>query len=603
MRRWIIGRTEADYFEKVQRNRSIAANRAAQFRRALREKQQVFFDEAFRTAPGETRHFVHSFFPVFGSDGTIESVLGFRYDITEQKHAEAALAESLARLQAIFDGAGDAIMTIGEDGKAESVNLAALRLLGYTAEEIQTCKIDQLLSPCNGGTEWWWGSEKGPHSPPESHNEEGEFCAHRKDGSSFFVDLTVSDLVLNDRHLRTVVFRDVSERKRHESSLRLYSDRLVALREIDHAILTAQSAADVAQVAAQRLVSMIPASKVCVHIKDEDGRIVRTVSVLKDGTTTQTPGPSDEWLPERINDAVSSKTTTRREAPRIDRTAADPDRSASYAESRIDIPLRSPDSFVGVLCIEGVEEEGFGTQDLDTARDVAGLLSIALHNARLFEEVDASRSRLQALSRRLVQVQEEERRHLARELHDEIGQTLTGLKLALESARRKRGADRDQSLDEAAGAARRVLGRVRDISLDLRPAMLDDLGLLAALLWLVDRYERQTEIRVDFKHSIDREVEPDVATAAFRIIQEALTNVARHSGAEETVLLASVAGAMLIVSIRDNGKGFNVATDVSYDSSGLSGMQERVELLRGELVIQSEPGHGTVVTASIPIGA
>jgi PAS domain S-box-containing protein len=211
--------------------------------------------------------------------------------------------------------------------------------------------------------------------------------------------------------------------------------------------------------------------------------------------------------------------------------------------------------------------------------------------------------RLQALSRRLLAVQEQERRHLAQELHDEIGQILTGLKLSLHlSARESRGFS-SRELDQAQQLVRDLTARVRDLSLRLRPTMLDDLGLLPALLWLFQRYSGQTKIRVDFEHhGLDRRLPSELETGIYRIVQEALTNAARHANIDEIRVRIWTHEVLLVMRIEDDGQGFDPkAVLKARVSSGLSGMQERAVALGAQFQIQSAKGTGTRLLAEFPI--
>jgi signal transduction histidine kinase len=145
---------------------------------------------------------------------------------------------------------------------------------------------------------------------------------------------------------------------------------------------------------------------------------------------------------------------------------------------------------------------------------------------------------------------------------------------------------------------------VRDLSLWLRPTMLDDLGLLPALVWQLRRYTEQTGIHVAFEHrGLERRFQPaEVETAAYRIVQEALTNVARHAGVGEAVVRIWLDRGRLCVQIEDRGVGFRPeAMPAEGGSSGLSGMKERAELLGGQLVVEAAPGHGARVTAELPV--
>jgi PAS domain S-box-containing protein len=230
-------------------------------------------------------------------------------------------------------------------------------------------------------------------------------------------------------------------------------------------------------------------------------------------------------------------------------------------------------------------------------------VGVAIQNARLFQQVMVGRERLQALSHRLVEVQEEERRHIARELHDEVGQILTGLNLTLELVARLPADQTYTRLEQAQQMVNDLILRVREMSLELRPPMLDDLGLQAALFWYFERYRDQTGIDVQFKHmALDQRFAPDIEVAVYRMVQEALTNVARHAMVPFVEVRLWANHEVLGVQIEDHGKGFDPeAALASYTSSGLSGMRERTSLLGGDLVIESAPGQGSCLTVEFPL--
>jgi PAS domain S-box-containing protein len=212
--------------------------------------------------------------------------------------------------------------------------------------------------------------------------------------------------------------------------------------------------------------------------------------------------------------------------------------------------------------------------------------------------------RLKFLSRRLMEVQEAERRKIALELHDEIGQVLTGLKLTLEMGARLPVNEVTKSLDQARALVNDLMSRVRKLSLDLRPAMLDDLGLLPALLWHIEHYTAQTQVRVDFKHSglEKRRFAPEVETAAYRMVQEALTNIARHAQVEEATVRLSTHQRTLVIEVEDSGNGFDIESVLAAsETSGLAGMRERAVLLDGRLSVESQPGAGTRLIAELSI--
>jgi PAS domain S-box-containing protein len=243
-------------------------------------------------------------------------------------------------------------------------------------------------------------------------------------------------------------------------------------------------------------------------------------------------------------------------------------------------------------------------RDRDGAiRSTIGILADISESKRAKEQSQEQAERLRVLSRRLLEVQELERRHLARELHDEIGQILTGLQLSLETSLRREGEELRANLAEGQRLVKDLTARVRDLSLRLRPTMLDDLGLLPALLWHLERYTAQTKIHVSFEHrGLERRLHPpEVETAAYRIIQEALTNIARHAGVREARVRLWRDRDRLVLRIEDQGRGFDTPAVLSGDhSSGLSGMHERAVLLGGHLTVASRPGSGTLVHAELP---
>jgi PAS domain S-box-containing protein len=207
---------------------------------------------------------------------------------------------------------------------------------------------------------------------------------------------------------------------------------------------------------------------------------------------------------------------------------------------------------------------------------------------------------LQTFSQRLIEAQEAERCRIAQELHDEIGQLLTGLRLLLETRVRAATEVSAIALREADELITSLMGRLREMVLDLRPPDLDALGLLPALFTHVERFTRQTGVQVRFQHSgLDRRFSPDVETAVYRIVQEALTNVARHAAVREATVRVWADQAAVHVQVEDRGRGFDVSA--AEHSVGITGMRERALLIGGSLDVESAPGRGTVVTADIPL--
>jgi signal transduction histidine kinase len=268
------------------------------------------------------------------------------------------------------------------------------------------------------------------------------------------------------------------------------------------------------------------------------------------------------------------------------------------------IPLQANHEVQGAIGLFGDSPSESDAHQVGVFEALGHEVGVAIQNARLFEQVRSGQERLEALSRRLVELQETERRHIARDLHDEVGQLLTGLKLSLEVAIRQPQPGNQPQLTEVLVQVTDLIARVRNLSLDLRPAMLDDLGLLPTLLWHFHRYTEQTGVRVVFEHTgLERRFFPTVETAAYRIVQEALTNVARYGKVGVVGVTLWAQGKHLCVEVYDQGQGFDPQKVWSSGrTSGLAGMRERALLLGGNFSVCSIAGRGTQLVALLPIG-
>lgn len=237
-------------------------------------------------------------------------------------------------------------------------------------------------------------------------------------------------------------------------------------------------------------------------------------------------------------------------------------------------------------------------------------LSNRTERERLFAAVREQHTQLRALTNKLTEVQESERRQIARELHDEMGQALTALRINLAAVEQtlpsNTSAQSRERLSEAIQLTEQTLEQIRELSLDLRPPMLDDLGLVPTLRWYLKRYASRTTISAELTVlGSEQRLSSVIETALYRVLQEALTNVARHAGATTVYLQLRYDGRTVTAQVEDDGDGFVVNDSLSPNldarGMGLLGMRERVTLLGGTFQIESAPGKGTQLWLEIPV--
>ncbi len=251
----------------------------------------------------------------------------------------------------------------------------------------------------------------------------------------------------------------------------------------------------------------------------------------------------------------------------------------------------------------------FDTRVTPWADDEIGTLTAAF-NLMTAELAKAAREREERdqlrglLLDKIITAQEEERRRIARELHDDTGQALTAIKMGLSNAIAMCGPCRERGrLDQLHNLTGRTLSSVRQLALELRPPVLDDLGLVAAIRRYIADWGRTVEIAISFESfGLDNiRFDPAVETAVYRIVQEALTNVARHANAQHVGVVLERRGTECVAIVEDDGQGFDKAAAKNKRHLGLQGMEERAKLVQGRLMIETTPGSGTTIFVRVPL--
>jgi signal transduction histidine kinase len=275
-------------------------------------------------------------------------------------------------------------------------------------------------------------------------------------------------------------------------------------------------------------------------------------------------------------------------------------------KSAAGVPLRVADKVIGVITATSLTPRHFTSDEVNLMLIVADRVAPAIERQRLVESTREANERLQTLSHQLLNEKEGIRRRVAAELHEEIGQLLTAAKINVESAAALTSPTATAHIDQAVTCINEAMRRVRDMSLALRPSMLDDLGLAAALRWYVDQFAQRTGLRVHHVIQPVPRLSAGAETSLFRIAQEALTNVARHAGAANVWISLGSTEQTVQLRIRDNGVGFDVAAAraraIRGASVGLLGMEERAALVGAAYTVTSVVGDGTDVQIDLTIG-
>jgi signal transduction histidine kinase/CheY-like chemotaxis protein len=263
--------------------------------------------------------------------------------------------------------------------------------------------------------------------------------------------------------------------------------------------------------------------------------------------------------------------------------------------SYIGVPVRTGEDVIGFLTLDSGTPGAFNASHVGRLQAFADQASVAVHNARLFEQ-------LRSLTRQVVSIQEEERRRLSRELHDEAGQALIALKWSLSSIQQNAPQDLRSRLSDAMNLAEMTMEHIRLLAQNLRPSALDTLGINLALEGYCRDFTRRAHLSIDYTGCDLPDLPDSMSTCLYRFLQEAITNAAKHSRATHIQVKLQREDAVIRLSVQDNGLGFDVTASMARGKKGIGliGMQERLRLLDGWLNIESSPGSGSLICACLP---
>jgi PAS domain S-box-containing protein len=551
----IKGKTDSEIFPPEH-----AAEYRANDLKVLRAGLTMEFEEVADLEDGPHTSIVHKF-PLFDTHGNIYATGGVAIDITERKRAEEALRKSEARWRSVFENSAIGVALTDLHGRFLATNPVYQKMVGYNEENLRELTFLDITHQDYRGANWALVGEL-LDGKREQFQIEKQY--RRKDGSLIWVRNTVSLVAGTEAVPRFIMAlsEDITERKKAEEALRRSEAYLAAGQRLSH---TGSWALNLASGE--------------LYWSQETYRIFGFDPAKTRASVSET------FLPRvHPEDRPKIKGGLKRAA----------DQKGSYA---VDYRIVLPDGSV-----KHIHDVVYPvTSETGDVMERYGVVMDVTERRRAEEARQKSHDQLRALAARLQSVREEERTRVAREIHDELGQALTAIKIDLSSLSHELAADKKHEYESILKLVDETIESVRRISTELRPAILDAMGLVAAVEWAAGEFEARTgtKCRLDLPQE-DIAIDPQRATALFRIFQETLTNVARHANATEVSVRLAKENGNLSLRVRDNGKGISEEQLSAGSSLGILGMRERALLLGGKLAISGAAGEGTIVRVRIP---
>ncbi len=527
-------------------------------------------------------------------------------EIAKRKKAELVSRQERDRAQKYLDIAGAIIVALDNRGGITLINRRGRQVLGYREKELLGQNWFDTCLPARDRKKARAAFDKllaGEIEPVEYY----ENPTLTRSGTERLI--AWHNTVLRDKAGKIVGVltsgEDVTEQRQRDEEIARRNIQLAALNEINQAVNSTLDLKETLTLIANHSTRLMNVEATSVLLYDETKGDLWFAAASGIGTNT--------ILGQRLamGEGIAGWVAQHGKPALIPTASDDPrvfkgfDREGIFTTSSLlCVPLHNKGKIIGVLEALNKKQGPFDQDDLRLLSALATPAATAIENARLFEQVRSGREQLLALSRHLVDVQEAERGRVARELHDETSQTLASLLLSLSMLEME--ANHPQTVRTRAAEMEKMVNEMLDnlhrLAMNLRPASLDILGLTPALEQYVETFGNQYGITTQFAAVGlgDERLAPEIETAIYRIVQEALTNVLRHAQASHIDVLLERRDGQIVTIIEDDGGGFDTQETMPANHLGLFGMQERTKMLGGNLTIESTIGVGTTISAEIP---